>query len=216
MIVVSTGKSIFSEERFDGRSGFRYFPEDMVAIPNRRTYPGFLLAILPLLWAGICALTWVILSLPPQTGTVAESIRTIFCMLGPFLSLGMLFVLLDSWFGRTIYEARDGWLHTEKNLFGFRRNAFDYDLDLLTECQLSHIGKNTPVDHEELERLRHAGAAIRRKGRTGPEYPAPCDVCRIIYDGQPLVLLAAPSRHPVERLAEFIEAVMRQHREKRP
>lgn len=48
-------------------------------------------------------------------------------------------VLLDSWFGRTIYEARDEWLHTGKILFGYRRDAFDYDLDLLTECHIFQV-----------------------------------------------------------------------------
>lgn len=119
----------------------------------------------------MCIFTWILLSLRPQTDPVAEGFRLIFSMFAPFLSVAVLFVLLDSWFGRTVYEGCGEWLHTEKILFGYRRDAFDYDLDLLTECHISPVDGGTPVNREELERLRHAGATIRRRGRTGPEYP---------------------------------------------
>lgn len=67
----------------------------------------------------MCIFTWILLSLPPQTDPVAEGFRLIFSMFAPFLSVAVLFVLLDSWFGRTVYEARGEWLHTEKILFGY-------------------------------------------------------------------------------------------------
>lgn len=105
-------------------------------------------------------------------------------MFAPFLGVAVLFVLLDSWFGRTVYEARGEWLHTEKILFGYRRDAFDYDLDLLTECHIFQVDGGTPVNSEELKRLGHAGATIRHRGRTGPEYP----------------------RHPAESAASFTTA----------
>lgn len=50
----------------------------------------------------MCILTWILLSLPPQTAPVAEGLRLIFSMFAPFLSVTVLFVLLDSWFGRTV------------------------------------------------------------------------------------------------------------------
>ena len=130
------------------------------------------------------------------------------------LSVGILAVLLDIWFGKRIYEARNGWVHAEKRLFGLRRDAFDYDPELLSECSVLHVDEHTPLSGEELERLRHAGATICRRGRRGQQYPAPCWVCRLVYDGQVLFLLAAPSREPADRLAEFMAAVIRTRRER--
>ena len=95
-----------------------------------------------------------------------------------------------------------------------RRDAFDYDPELLSECSVLHVDEHTPLSGEELERLRHAGATICRRGRRGQQYPAPCWVCRLVYDGQVLFLLAAPSREPADRLAEFMAAVIRTRRER--
>jgi hypothetical protein len=39
----------------------------MIGIPNYRMFSGFLLVILPLLWLGACAFTWIFLSIPPQS-----------------------------------------------------------------------------------------------------------------------------------------------------
>ena len=186
----------------------------MIGIPNYRMFSGFLLVILPLLWLGACAFTWVFLSIPPQPEVMGESMRAVFSLFAPFLSVGILAVLLDIWFGKRIYEARNGWVHAEKRLFGLRRDAFDYDPELLSECSVLHVDEHTPLSGAELERLRHAGATICRRGRRGQQYPAPCWVCRLVYDGQVLFLLAAPSREPADRLAEFMAAVIRTRRER--
>lgn len=187
----------------------------MISIPNYRMFSGFLLVILPLLWLGACAFTWIFLFLPPQPEVTGESIRAVFSLFAPFLSVGILAVLLDIWFGRRVYEVRNGWVHTEKRLFDLRRDAFDYDPELLSECSVLHVDEHAPLSGEELERLRHAGAAICRRGRKGPDIAGPCWVCRLVYDGQLLFLLAAPSREPADRLAEFMAAVIRTRREKR-
>lgn len=173
MITFPAWKSTFEEERFDGLKRFRYVAAEMIAIPNYHKFPGFLLVILPLLWLVVGILTWVFLSIPPQPEVPGESMRAIFSLFTPFLGVGILAVLLDIWFGKRIYEVRNGWLHTEKRLFGLRRDAFDYEPELLSECSMHHVDENTPLRGDKLERLRHAGATIRRRGRMGPEHPAP-------------------------------------------
>lgn len=188
---------------------------EMVAIPNYHAFPKFLPVIFTLLWLGVCVLAWFLLSMSPQPEILNESMRVIFSLFAPFLSVGILAALLDIWFGKRIYEVRNGWLHTEKRLFGLRRDAFDYDPELVTECSVSHVDGSTPLSGDELERLRHAGAVICRRGKMGAEYPAPGWVCRLVYDGQLLILLAGPSREPAARLAEFMETVIRTCRERR-
>ena len=86
----------------------------MIGIPNYRMFSGFLLVILPLLWLGACAFTWIFLSIPPQSEVMGESMRAVFSLFAPFLSVGILAVLLDIWFGKRIYEARNGWVHAKK------------------------------------------------------------------------------------------------------
>lgn len=81
----------------------------MIGIPNYRMFSGFFLVILPLLWLGACAFTWIFLSIPPQPEVMGESMRAVFSLFAPFLSVGILAVLLDIWFGKRIYEARNGW-----------------------------------------------------------------------------------------------------------
>ena len=67
----------------------------MIGIPNYRMFSGFLLVILPLLWLGACAFTWVFLSIPPQPEVMGESMRAVFSLFAPFLSVGILAVLLE-------------------------------------------------------------------------------------------------------------------------
>ena len=188
---------------------------EMITIQNFRMFPGFLLVVLPLLWLGSCVLTWIVLFVPfSQPNILGESVKAVFSLFSPFFSVAILVIMLNIWFGRRIYEVRNGWLHTEKRLFGLRWDAFDYDPDLLSECSMAHMDEHTTLNGMELERLRHAGAVIRRRGKMGTEYPASCWVCRLVYDEQILFLHASPSQKPVGRLAEFMETVIRTHREK--
>ena len=150
-----------------------------------------------------------------RTNVPEESVRAVFSLFAPFLSVAISAVMLNIWLGKRVYKVRNGWLHTEKRLFGLRWDAFDYDPDLLSECSMTHMDEHTTLNRMELERLRHAGAVIRRRGNSGTEYPAPCWVCRLVYDGQILFLLASSSQEPAGRLAEFMETVIRTHRERR-
>ncbi len=178
-------------------------------------FSGFLLVIFPVLWLGSCALSWILLSTPSPPDVLGQSLIAVFSLLVPFFSVSILAFLLNIWFGKRVYEVRNGWLHTENRLFSLRWGAFDYDPDLLSECSVLHIDKHTPLSGQDLERLKHAGATIRRRGKRGPEYPAPCWVFRLVYDGQLLFLLASPSREPADQLAEFMGTVIRTWREKR-
>lgn len=188
----------------------------MVVLPNRRTYPAFFRYILPVLWVGSCVLVGAIFSATPSENAEIKGMTAIFSMLCPFLCAATLILLLNVWFGKQVYSYSDGWLRTEKSLFGFHWGVFYYDLDLLEECRACFIDGKNLRNHEELERLRQAGAVICRKGaRKGPEYVKPCWACRAVYDNQTLIFLAAPARLPVEELAEFMGAVMRLHAEKR-
>lgn len=187
----------------------------MVAIPNRWTFSAFFHYTLPLLWAGSCVLCWAIFSSSTPENAAGKGVQAIFSMLSPFLTVAILVVLLNIWFGKRIYGHSGGWLYTEKRLFGFRWGAFQYDLDLLTECRACFIDGKNLQNREELERLRGAGAVIRRRGKRGPEYVMPCWACRVVYDNQKLIFLVAPSEPSVKKLADSIEAVMRLHRERR-
>ena len=88
---------------------------EMITIQNFRMFPGFLLVVLPLLWLGSCVLTWIVLFVPfSQPNILGESVKAVFSLFSPFFSVAILVIMLNIWFGRRIYEVRNGWLHTEK------------------------------------------------------------------------------------------------------